>query len=265
MARRLGIPVRTWYNYEAGVTVPAEVVLRIIELTSLEPSWLLNGKGPKFRLSASESRPRTRRARDDLSVRALASDRAATTGEGRRALADRRRIAHAPGRRSATGEDHPDGGMVVEGDGRTHPRPLSLQPGVNDGVASREWFEARRESRCIQVVGDAMSPLLSDGAYVAFARSEESPRRARWQAGRRPGRSPPHRPLVPGLRPVRPAPGREKCRGARPGRPRGPPRVDAIPARALDRHAALEGEGTPPSRPRRSPISRAIRGCTAGS
>src|SRR5208337_556658 len=49
MARRLGIPVRTWYNYEGGVTVPAEVVLKIIELTSVEPVWLLNGKGPKFR------------------------------------------------------------------------------------------------------------------------------------------------------------------------------------------------------------------------
>ena len=36
MARRLGIPVRTWYNYEGGVTVPAEVILKIIELTSVE-------------------------------------------------------------------------------------------------------------------------------------------------------------------------------------------------------------------------------------
>ena len=69
LARRLGIPVRTWYNYEAGVTVPAEVVLRIIQMTSLEPSWLLNGKGPKFRLSASESAPCAAGA--DLSVRAL--------------------------------------------------------------------------------------------------------------------------------------------------------------------------------------------------
>ena len=34
MARRLGIPVRTWYNYEGGVTVPAEVILKIIELTA---------------------------------------------------------------------------------------------------------------------------------------------------------------------------------------------------------------------------------------
>ena len=56
MARRLGIPVRTWYNYEGGVTVPAEVVLRIIELTSAEPMWLLHGHGPKFRNARSERR-----------------------------------------------------------------------------------------------------------------------------------------------------------------------------------------------------------------
>src|SRR5215471_20269190 len=56
LARRLGIPVRTWYNYEAGVTVPAEVILKIIELTSIEPSWLLHGKGPKFRQGIPERR-----------------------------------------------------------------------------------------------------------------------------------------------------------------------------------------------------------------
>src|SRR5438309_5106561 len=49
LARRLGLPIRTWYNYESGVTVPAEVVLKIIELTSVEPMWLLHGQGPKFR------------------------------------------------------------------------------------------------------------------------------------------------------------------------------------------------------------------------
>src|SRR6185312_13441725 len=56
MARRLGIPVRTWYNYEAGVTVPAEVILKIIELTSIEPTWLLHGKGPKFRQGGPDRR-----------------------------------------------------------------------------------------------------------------------------------------------------------------------------------------------------------------
>src|SRR3984957_6399642 len=54
MARRLGIPVRTWYNYEGGVTVPAEVILKIIELTSVEPAWLLRGEGPRLRPTRAE-------------------------------------------------------------------------------------------------------------------------------------------------------------------------------------------------------------------
>src|SRR5271155_4136089 len=49
LARTLGIPVRTWYNYENGVTVPAEIILRVIEITSVEPVWLLRGEGSKFR------------------------------------------------------------------------------------------------------------------------------------------------------------------------------------------------------------------------
>ena len=56
LARRLELPIRTWYNYEAGVTVPAEVVLRFVELTAVEPLWLLHGKGPKFRRHPRPSR-----------------------------------------------------------------------------------------------------------------------------------------------------------------------------------------------------------------
>jgi hypothetical protein len=52
LARRLGIPTRTWSNYEMGVTVPAEVILQFIELTSVEPTWLLSGRGEKYRSRA---------------------------------------------------------------------------------------------------------------------------------------------------------------------------------------------------------------------
>jgi len=48
LARRLGIPTRTWYNYEGGITVPGETLLKIIEVTSVEPKWLLHGTGPRF-------------------------------------------------------------------------------------------------------------------------------------------------------------------------------------------------------------------------
>lgn len=53
LARRLKIPGRTWYNYEVGVTVPADVILRFIDLTSVEPTWLLYGRGDKYRMRAS--------------------------------------------------------------------------------------------------------------------------------------------------------------------------------------------------------------------
>src|SRR5215213_6146213 len=49
LARRLGIPIRTWYNYESGVTVPGEVLLRFVELTGVDPIWLLHGEGPRYR------------------------------------------------------------------------------------------------------------------------------------------------------------------------------------------------------------------------
>ena len=45
LARRLSLPARTWYNYETGVTVPAEVLLGFIDQTNASPAWLLNGEG----------------------------------------------------------------------------------------------------------------------------------------------------------------------------------------------------------------------------
>jgi hypothetical protein len=48
LARRLNLPVRTWYNYETGVTVPGEVLLEFIVQTGVNPSWLLNGQGSRF-------------------------------------------------------------------------------------------------------------------------------------------------------------------------------------------------------------------------
>jgi hypothetical protein len=52
LASRLGLPARTWLNYESGVTVPGEVMLRFLVLTAAEPAWLLEGCGPRFREDA---------------------------------------------------------------------------------------------------------------------------------------------------------------------------------------------------------------------
>ena len=48
LARRLNLPARTWYNYETGVTVPAEVLLGFIDQTGANPRWILTGEGAKF-------------------------------------------------------------------------------------------------------------------------------------------------------------------------------------------------------------------------
>jgi transcriptional regulator with XRE-family HTH domain len=49
LAEQLGVPSRTWSNYESGVTIPGEVLLRFLAITSTEPLWLLGGEGPRYR------------------------------------------------------------------------------------------------------------------------------------------------------------------------------------------------------------------------
>jgi hypothetical protein len=48
LAEALGIPTRTWLNYENGITVPATVILAVITLTKVNPTWLLHGCGEKY-------------------------------------------------------------------------------------------------------------------------------------------------------------------------------------------------------------------------
>ncbi len=35
-------------NYESGVTIPAVVILRFVEITGANPRWLLTGRGDKY-------------------------------------------------------------------------------------------------------------------------------------------------------------------------------------------------------------------------
>ena len=69
LARRLGIPARTWYNYEMGCTVPGEIILKLIKLTLVEAEWLLDGKGPKFRVARAE--PDETRSQHEIDVGTL--------------------------------------------------------------------------------------------------------------------------------------------------------------------------------------------------
>jgi hypothetical protein len=49
LAEEIGVPFRTWMNYEDGCTIPAPAILRFIEVTNADPHWLLTGEGRPYR------------------------------------------------------------------------------------------------------------------------------------------------------------------------------------------------------------------------
>ena len=48
LAALLGLPPRTLRNFEAGCTIPSEMILAIIHITGVHPNWLLTGLEPMF-------------------------------------------------------------------------------------------------------------------------------------------------------------------------------------------------------------------------
>lgn len=166
LARQLGLPVRTWYNYESGVTVPAEVILRIIELTSVEPIWLLHGKGPKIRNTGVERRDSV--AGPGVSVGSLLRTALHMLEQGEVTTSP---LVVSNGTTKASGDDPGDVVLLALDD--TAGVPITKSCGPRYVAARSEWLDAERECRCIRIEGSAMSPIVSDGAYVAFAKSEE--------------------------------------------------------------------------------------------
>jgi hypothetical protein len=54
LAKELRLPYRAWHTYERGCTIPAETILRFIEITDVHPHWLLTGEGQRYRTDAPE-------------------------------------------------------------------------------------------------------------------------------------------------------------------------------------------------------------------
>jgi hypothetical protein len=48
MAKAMNLPFRTWANYEAGVVMPAHILLVFLEVTGVDPRWLLTGQGERY-------------------------------------------------------------------------------------------------------------------------------------------------------------------------------------------------------------------------
>jgi hypothetical protein len=170
LARQLGLPVRTWYNYESGVTVPAEVILKIIELTSVEPMWLLHGKGPKFRAQTQERRDSV--IGPGVSVGALLRTALQMLEHGESSPPTL--IVSKAAADQAAGDEHADV-VLIAVDDTADGGPITRTSGPRYLAARSEWLDAERECRVIRIEGSAMYPIVADGAYVAFSKSEEAP------------------------------------------------------------------------------------------
>ena len=48
LARLIEVPARTLFNYESGVTMPGEILLRFLDVTGADPHWLLHGEGSTY-------------------------------------------------------------------------------------------------------------------------------------------------------------------------------------------------------------------------
>ncbi len=169
LARRLNLPARTWYNYETGVTVPAEVLLGFIEQTGANPTWLLNGEGPRYR-SSHDDRLLSEMTPVELIRRGLEKLERASTEV----------VVVAP--ENLPGDEASQ--FVAIG-----LYPLSalgasvLDPARVEGhvLAYRDWLPHPSQTIATVQPDDSMHPILPPGSIVAIDRSVTDPNRLHGQ------------------------------------------------------------------------------------
>ncbi len=163
LARRLNLPARTWYNYETGVTVPAEVLLSFIDQTGTNPVWLLAGQGPKYRHGVQ-----------DQVLEGLAPAELIRLGLERLEQEPPQVVLVAP--EALPAEQVSDFAVVdlvplgTLADG--HPGPAT-----GHVLAYRDWVPNPRETIAVTVPDAAMHPVLPAGSIVAVDRSVRDPHR----------------------------------------------------------------------------------------
>ncbi len=164
LARRLSLPARTWYNYETGVTVPAEVLLGFIEQTGANPNWLLNGEGPRYRHASDD------RLLSELSPVELI----------RRGLEE---LERSPSEMVVVAPENLPGSQASEFVAVSL-YPLAdiasstFNPAHVEGyvMAYRQWLPNPAETVATRLTDDAMHPILPSGSVVAVDRSVTDPR-----------------------------------------------------------------------------------------
>ncbi len=163
LARRLNLPARTWYNYETGVTVPAEVLLGFIDQTGANPVWLLGGEGPKYRRGHEDA------VLSELSPIDLI----------RRGL---EKLEQEPNDVVVVAPENLPGDVMSEfvAVGLVAMNELSKKPIETcqaDGyvMAYRQWLPHPSETVGVRLEDDSMTPILPPGSVVAIDRSFTDP------------------------------------------------------------------------------------------
>jgi SOS-response transcriptional repressor LexA len=163
LARRLSLPARTWYNYETGVTVPAEVLLGFIEQTGANPMYLITGEGPRYRRTNDE------RLLSELSPVELI----------RRGLEKLERSSSEVVIMTAENlpsEVAPDFAAVS-----LYPLVDICRPELDTSrvegyvMAYRHWLPNPALTIGVRLVDDSMNPILPAGSIVAIDRSMTDP------------------------------------------------------------------------------------------
>lgn len=164
LARRLNLPARTWYNYETGVTVPAEVLLSFIDQTGANPVWLLSGEGPKYR-----------RAQDEQALSQLSPIELIRRGLEKLEQEPTDVVIVAP--ENLPGEAMSDfvavGLIPLEDLTRRVVDPSRVEGYI---MAYRQWLPNPADTVGVRLDNDAMHPILPSGSIVAVDRSVTDPR-----------------------------------------------------------------------------------------
>jgi hypothetical protein len=163
LARRLNIPARTWYNYETGVTVPAEVLLGFIDQTGTNPVWLLSGEGPKYR-----------RGLEDMVLSELSPAQLIRRGLEKLEQEPTDIVIAAPENLPAeTISDFIAVSLIPLAE-------LCSRDGFHDRVeghilAYRQWLSHPNETVSVRLEDDSMHPILPEGSVVAIDRAITDP------------------------------------------------------------------------------------------
>lgn len=169
LARRLELPARTWYNYETGVTVPAEVMLSFIDQTGVNPAWLLTGEGFVYRNQAAGG--------DSAAESPLLMIR-----RGLEQLETQTRVS----RLDSVGIEHRNGSVEARPHSAFVRLPLlEIAELINfqmtrfaqrdSFLAYREWVPNPENSVCVRVENEAMKPHLPESSVAVVDLSQNKP------------------------------------------------------------------------------------------